>query len=106
MTFALEHPEMVSTLFLINTMTYSSEPERVARRNELDTILAAERNGGREAGAKAAVLYRQPNLKAQDPERFQRLYDIRLSNYEGVNHTLEAYLAVGDSIEKRLWEFT
>ena len=103
-TYALEHPEMVSSLFLINTMTYSSEPERVARRKELDTILAAEKAGGREAGAEAAVLYRQPQVKAQDPERFQRLYKIRLGNYEGVNRTMEAYLAVGDSIEKRLGE--
>ncbi|MSQ15207.1 MAG: alpha/beta hydrolase [Dehalococcoidia bacterium] len=104
MTFALEHPEMVNSLFLVNTMTFSSEPERVFRRKELDTILAAERTGGREAGAEAAVLYREPQMKAQDPERFQRLYEMRLRNYEGVNHSTEAYLAVGDSIEKRLGE--
>ncbi|MBM2826057.1 MAG: Soluble epoxide hydrolase [Dehalococcoidia bacterium] len=104
MTFALEHPEMVNSLFLINTMTYSSEPERVARRKELDSALEVERSKGREAAAESAVLYRQPQLKSQDPERFQRLLKIRLEQYEGIHRTLEAYLAVGDSIEKRLGE--
>jgi pimeloyl-ACP methyl ester carboxylesterase len=104
MTFALEHPEMVNTLFLINTMTYASAPEREARQRELDSALAAERASGREAAAESAVLYRQPNLKSEDPERFHRLHKIRLEQFGGINQTIEAYLAVGDSIEKRLGE--
>ena len=104
MTFALEHPEMVSRLYLVNTMTYASAPEREARQQELSRVLEVERALGREAAAESAVLYRQPDLKTRDPERFQELYRIRLERFEGINRTMEAYLSIGDSLQERLAE--
>ena len=104
LTSALEHSEMVSRLYLVNTMTYASAPEREARQQELSRVLEVERALGREAAAESAVLYRQPDLKTRDPERFQELYRIRLERFEGINRTMEAYLSIGDSLQERLAE--
>lgn len=104
LTLALEHPEVVRTLHLVNTMTYASEPERRARREELDHALGAERSEGRAAAAESAILFRQPQLKTQDPARLARLARERAERWDGINRTIEAYLAIGDSIERRMGE--
>ncbi len=104
LTLALDHPELVKTLHLINTMTYASAPERQARQEELDAAVEAERLHGREAAAERSLLFRQPNLKTERPDQFQTLYNIRLERFEGINRTIQAYLDIGYSIDKRLGE--
>lgn len=64
----------------------------------------AERSLGREAAAELAVLYRQPSLRTQKPERFERLYRTRVERFEAINRTIQAYFAVGNSLEERLGE--
>ncbi|MBI2888174.1 MAG: alpha/beta hydrolase [Chloroflexi bacterium] len=104
LTLALDHPELVKTLHLVNTMTYGSAPERQARQEELDAAIEVERLHGREAAAEQALLFRQPYLKVERPEQFQTLYNIRLERFDGINRTIQAYLDIGDSIDKRLGE--
>lgn len=99
---ALDHPEMVETLLLINTMSYSSEPERAARQKELDNLISNEAAHGREGSVERALGFRNPGLRESDPSRFQRLLDTNLEKFPGMVAGIQAYLDIGDSIENRL----
>lgn len=104
--FALDHPEMVETLLLVNTMSYAQEPERAVRQRELDQLRATEAAQGREAAVEKALESRWPGLRQAQPEQFQRLRDLNLAQFEGIAKTLQSYLDIGDSIEARLSELT
>ena len=99
---ALDHPELVDTLLLINTMSYASQPERAARQTELDNLMCNEAAHGREGSVERALEFRNPGMKENDPERFQRLRDINLEKFPGMVASIHAYLDIGDSIENRL----
>lgn len=104
--FALDHPAMVDSLMLINTMSYASQPERQARRRELDGLLSNEAALGRVAAVEKALEARQPQLRAGDPSQFQRLRDINLERFDGIVMSIRAYLEIGSRIESRLAELT
>ena len=104
MRFALDHPGMVESLLLINTMSYSSEPERTVRQRELDSLRANGARLGQAAAVEQALEGRQPDLRQSQPQRFQHLRDLNLDRYDGIASTLQSYLDIGDSIEKRLGE--
>lgn len=106
MRFALEHPAMVDSLLLINTMSYASEPERRARQREVDGLLSNEAALGRAAAVEKALEARQPKLRASDPAQFERLRDINLERFDGIVMSIRAYLDIGDGIESRLAELT
>lgn len=99
---ALDHPEMVETLLLINTMSYSSQPERAARQMELDNLRSNEAAHGREGSVERALEFRNPGLRESDPRRFQRLKETNLEKFPGMVASIQAYLDIGDSIETRL----
>jgi 3-oxoadipate enol-lactonase len=104
--FALDHPEMVETLLLVNTMSYAQEPERLVRQRELGELRANEAAQGREAAVKKALEARWPTLRQAQPKQFQKLLDLNLTRFEGIAKTLQSYLDIGDSIEARLSELT
>ena len=106
MQFALEHPAMVDSLLLINTMSYASQPERQARQREIDGLQSHEAAFGRAAAVEKALEARQPQLRASDPAQFARLRDINLERFDGIVMSIRAYLDIGESIESRLAELT
>ena len=106
MGFALDYPEMVDSLLLINTMSYTSQPERQARQNELDNLLANESAHGRTAAVESALEARQPTLRQDDPAQFSKLSQINLERFDGIIMSIRAYLDIGDSLESRLAELT
>ena len=99
---ALDHPEIVETLLLINTMSYASQPERAARQTELDNLLSNEAAYGREGSVERALEFRNPGLRDNDPGRFRRLRETNLEKFPGMVASIRAYLDIGDSIETRL----
>ena len=104
--FALEHPEMTDTLILINTMSYVQESERAVRQRELDQMRSNEAEKGREASIAGALEARWPGIRAAEPDRFQRLYQLNLERYDGIAQTMQSYLDIRDSLESRLAELT
>ncbi len=104
MRFALDYPEMVDSLLLINTMSYNSQPERQARQNELDNLLSNEAAHGRTSAVEQALEARQPTLRQDDPARFSKLSQINLERFDGIIMSIRAYLDIGESIESRLAE--
>ena len=102
MGMALDHPEMVETLLLINTMSYAGQPERAARQKELDALVANEAAHGREGSVERALEFRNPGIRENEPARFQRLREINLEKFPGMAASIQAYLDIGDSIETRL----
>ena len=99
---ALDHPEMVETLLLINTMSYASQPERAARQKELDALVANEAAHGRESSVERALEARNPGIRNNEPVRFRRLREINLKKFPGMVASIQAYLDIGDSLETRL----
>ena len=99
---ALDHPEMVETLLLINTMSYASQPERAARQQELDALVANETAYGRQGSVERALEARNPGIEKNEPARFQRLREINLEKFPGMVASIQAYLDIGDSIETSL----
>ena len=99
---ALDHPEMVDTLLLVNTMTYASQPERAARQQEMDDLLANEAAHGRQASVERGLEFRNPGIRDNEPERFQRLKAVNMEKFPGMIGSMWAYLDIGDSIETRL----
>ena len=104
MGFALEYPEMVDSLILVNTMSYASQPERQARQREVDSLLSNEAALGRLTAVEKALEARQPQLRASDPAQFGRLRDINLERFDGIVMSIRAYLDIGNSLESRLAE--
>ena len=84
MGMALDHPEMVETLLLINTMSYAGQPERAARQKELDALVANEAAHGREGSVERALEFRNPGIRENEPARFQRLREIMESAFDAV----------------------
>ncbi len=99
---ALDHPDMVDTLLLINTMSYASQPERDARQKELDNLRSNEAAHGKEGSVERALEFRNPGMRENDPNRFQRLRDTNLEKFSGMKASIQAYLDIGESIENRL----
>ena len=99
---ALDHPEMVETLLLINTMSYASQPERAARQQELDNLRSNETAYGRDGSVERGLEFRNPGMRENDPGRFQRLRETNLEKFPGMVASIQAYLDIGDSIETRL----
>ena len=104
MRFALDHPQMVETMLLVNTMSYAQEPERAVRQRELGELRATEAAQGREAAVEKALEARWPTLRQRQPEQFQKLLNLNLDRFEGIAKTLQSYLDIGDSIGGRLAE--
>ena len=104
MRFALDHPGMTETLLLINSMSYCQEPERAVRQQELDQLRATTRRLGKAAAVEQALDTRWPGLRQRDPERFGRLRETNLEQFDGLAKTIQSYLDIGDSIERRLGE--
>ena len=104
--FTLDHPRMVDCLILVNTMSYATEPERLARQRELDTLLANEALHGKELTVEKALEARHPTLRAIDPVQFEELRRVNLEHFDGQARTLRSYLDIGDSIETRLGEIS
>jgi pimeloyl-ACP methyl ester carboxylesterase len=102
LTLALNHPQMVETLLLINTMSYASGPERAARQKELDSLIANEAAYGREGSVERGIEARNPGLRESDPARFQRLKVVNLEKFPGMLASIPAYLDIGGSLEGRL----
>lgn len=102
--FALDYPQSVKTLLLINTMTYVQESERAVRQRELDAIKQAEREQGRAAAVETGLTARWPGLRETDPAQFAKLRAINLEQYDGIVQTIQSYLDIGDSLESRLSE--
>lgn len=102
--FALDYPQSVKTLLLINTMTYVQESERAVRQRELDAIKQAEREQGRAAAVETGLTARWPGLQETDPAQFAKLRAINLEQYDGIVQTIQSYLDIGDSLESRLSE--
>ncbi|MBM3942433.1 MAG: alpha/beta hydrolase [SAR202 cluster bacterium] len=104
MRFALDFPGMTETLLLINTMSYVQEPERAVRQKELEALRSAAQRLGKQTAVEQALESRFPGLRQQDPARFQRLREINLEQFDGLAKTIQSYLDIRDSIEKRLGE--
>jgi pimeloyl-ACP methyl ester carboxylesterase len=103
MRFALDNPGMTETLLLINTMSYCQQPERAVRQRELEALRSATLRLGK-AAAEQALETRWPGLRQRDPERFGRLRQINLEQFDGLAKTIQSFLDIGDSIEGRLEE--
>jgi pimeloyl-ACP methyl ester carboxylesterase len=99
---ALDHPEIVDTLLLVNTMSYASHPERDARQKEMDDLISNEATYGREGSVERGLEFRNPGIREDDPGRFQRLKEVNLEKFPGMIGSMKAYLDIGDSIESRL----
>jgi len=99
---ALDHPEIVDTLLLINTMSYASHQEREARQKEMDELISNEATYGREGSVERGLEFRNPGIRGDDPGRFQRLKEVNLEKFPGMIESMKAYLDIGDSIESRL----
>ena len=97
---------MTDTLILINTMSYVQESERAVRQRELDQMRSDEAEKGREASIAGALEARWPGIRAAEPDRFQRLYQLNLERYDGIAQTMQSYLDIRDSLESRLAELT
>lgn len=104
--FALDYPQSVKTLLLINTMTYVQESERAVRQQELNAIRQAEKEQGRAAAVETGLTARWPGLQESDPAQFAKLRAINLEQYDGIVKTIQSYLDIGDSLESRLSELT
>lgn len=104
MRFALDRPEMVETLLLVNTMSYAQERERAVRQRELDQLRATEAAQGREAAVEKTLESRWPGLRQDQPEQFQKLRHLNLAQFEGIAKTIQSYLDIGNSIQARLSE--
>lgn len=102
--FALDYPQSVKTLLLINTMTYAQESERAVRQRELDAIKQAEQEQGKIAAVETGLTARWPGLRETDPAQFAKLRAINLEQYDGIVQTIQSYLDIGDSLESRLSE--
>ena len=102
MRLALDYPNMVNRLVLVNTMSYASEPERRARQQELDTLEANAAARGREAAVADALEARNPGGRGAHPDEFQRMQAANLRRFDGIINSLRSYLDIGDSIETRL----
>jgi 3-oxoadipate enol-lactonase len=106
MQFALDHPDMMDTLLLINTMSYVQEKERAVRQRELEQLQADEAAYGKTVAAENALEARWPGLRQTQPGRFQKLLDINLERFDGLARTIQSYLDIGGSLESRLSELT
>ena len=102
LTLALDHPGMVDTLLLINTMSYASGPERAARQQEMDAFIANEQAYGREGSVERGIEARMPGVRENEPERFQRIKAINMEKFPGMLASFRAYLDIGTTIEARL----
>ena len=99
---ALNYPQTVDTLLLINTMSYASGPERAARQQELDALVANEAAYGREGAVERGLEARNPRIRESEPDRFQRLKAINMEKFPGMLASFRAYLDIGASIDGRL----
>ena len=104
MRFALDNPGMTETLLLINTMSYCQQPEQAVRQRELEALRSTTLRLGKAAAVEQALESRWPGLRQRDPERFGRLRQINLEQFDGLAKTIQSYLDIGDSIERRLGE--
>ena len=104
MQFALDHPDMTDALLLINTMSYASVSERTARQSELDQLLSDETSVGRLKSTARALESRRPGMRESEPDRFLRLVDFKLERFEGIVKTIQSYLDIDGSLERRLGE--
>ena len=102
LTLALDHPQMVDTLLLINTMSYAGAAERAARQKEMDAFISNEAEYGREGSVERGIDARMPDVRENEPERFQRLKAINMEKFPGMLASFRAYLDIGDTIESRL----
>ena len=102
MGFALDYPQMVERLVLVNTMSYASEPERQARQQELDALVSNAAAQGKEAAVGQALEHRNPGGRDNHPDEFDRLQTANLQRFEGIINSLRGYLDIRDSIEPRL----
>ncbi|PKB80146.1 MAG: hypothetical protein BZY88_09495 [SAR202 cluster bacterium Io17-Chloro-G9] len=102
LTLALNYPQMVDTLLLINTMSYASGPERAARQQEMDAFVANEAEYGREGSVERGIEARNPGIRESEPDRFQRLKAINMEKFPGMLASFRAYLDIGGTIESRL----
>lgn len=104
MQFALDYPEMTDRLALVNTMSYSEEAQREVRRQELGRLKERIASEGRAAAVSRAIAERFPHLPTEDPERFERIAEENRGRIDGIAATQQAYLDIGDSLERRLAE--
>lgn len=106
MQFALDHPDMLETLLLINTMSYAQQSERAVRQRELDRLQAKVSSLGTRAAAAEALEERWPELHQTEPAKFQKLLDLNQERVEAIAQTIQSYLDIGTSLESRLGELT
>ena len=102
--FALDYPDMIENLILINTMSYVQREQQAVRKRELDQLKASETSLGKEAAVERALENRNPGLRQDHPEQFRKLREINLQQFDGLAKTIQSYLDIGDSIESRLAE--
>ncbi len=106
MQFALDHPDMMETLLLINTMSYTQPTERAVRQQELDRLQAKITSLGTRAAAADALEERWPDLHQTEPAKFQKLLDLNQERVGAIAQTIQSYLDIGSSLESRLGELT
>ncbi len=104
MQFALDFPDRTDSLILVNTMTYSQEAQREVRRQELRRLKDRMATEGRTAAVERSLADRFPQMAADDPARFARIVQDNLERLEGIAATHQAYVDIGDSLEKRTGE--
>ena len=102
LTLALDFPQMVDTLLLINTMSYAAAAERAARQREMEAFVSNEARYGLEGSVERGIEARMPGVRENEPERFQRLKTINMEKFPGMLASFRAYLDIGDTIEARL----
>ena len=102
LTLALDSPQMVDTLLLVNTMSYAAAAERAARQKEMEAFIANEAQYGQAGSVERGIDARMPDVRANEPERFQRLKAINMEKFPGILASFRAYLDIGDTIESRL----
>jgi len=102
LTLALDSPQMVDTLLLINTMSYAAAAERAARQKEMEAFIANEAQYGREGSVERGIDARMPGVRENEPERFQRIKAINMEKFPGMLASFRAYLDIRDTIESRL----
>jgi 3-oxoadipate enol-lactonase len=106
MRFALDYPDMIENLILVNTMSYVQKEQQAVRQRELDQLKASEASLGKEAAVECALESRYPGLSQAQPDQFRKLREINLQQFDGLAKTIQSYLDIGDSIESRLSELT